>query len=175
VPSQLPEGVDADRAHRRYPDAATWTRRVILGILAVLVVLGLANTFGQSPSVSQAQGAAATLRVTAPADLRGGLIFQVRVDITAHQPLAKPRLVFSPAWFEAMTLNSLAPQPSTESTQDGAPAFGLSPIPAGQRATYWFYFQVNPTNVGWRRTENLTLLDDTTSVATIHRTITIYP
>ena len=171
----MPDGVDADRARPRYPDTATWARRVILGLLAVLIALGLANTFGQSPTVSEAQGPAATLRVSAPADLRGGLIFQVRVDIIAHRSLAKPSLVFSPAWFEAMTLNSLAPQPSTETTRNGAPAFGLSPIPAGQRATYWFYFQVNPTNIGWHDTENLTLTDGTTQVASIHRTITIYP
>lgn len=171
----LPEGVDADRARPPYPDTATWTRRVLLGLLAVLVVLGLANTFGQSPTVSQAQAPVATLRVTAPADLRGGLIFQVRVDIEARSSLAKPSLEFSPAWFEAMTLNSLAPQPATESTRDGDPVFVLSPIPAGHRATYWFYFQVNPTNVGWHRTETLTLFDGATRLAAIHRTITIYP
>jgi hypothetical protein len=148
---------------------------VLLGVLVLLVALGLGNTFGQSPTVSQAQMPTATLRVTAPADLRGGLIFQVRVDITAHTALAKPGLVFSPAWFEAMTLNSLAPQPSTETTQNGAPVFDLSPISAGQRATYWFYFQVNPTNIGWHRTEDLTLIDGTSRVATIRRTISIYP
>jgi hypothetical protein len=175
VPPELPDGVDGDRARPRYPDAATWTRRVLLGALLVLVVLGLANTFGQSPTVSHADTSTATLRVTAPADLRGGLIFQVRVDITAHTALAKPSLVFSPAWFEAMTLNSLAPQPSTETMRNGAPVFHLSPIPAGRRATYWFYFQVNPTNVGWHRTENLTLIDGSSRIATINRTITIYP
>jgi hypothetical protein len=144
-------------------------------MLAVLVVVGLANTFGQSPTASQAQTSIATLRVTAPADVRGGLIFQVRVDITAHQQLTKPSLVFSPAWFDNMTLNSLAPQPSTETTENGAPAFALSPIPAGHHSTYWFYFQVNPTNLGWHHTENVTLTDDTRQLATIHRTITIYP
>lgn len=147
----------------------------MLGLLAALVVLGLANTFGQSPTVSHAEGAAATLRVAAPADLRGGLIFQIRVDVTAHTALAKPSLVFSPAWFDSMTLNSLAPQPSTETTKNGAPVFALSPIAAGEHATYWFYFQVNPTNVGWHRAEDLTLRDGAVPIATIHRTITIYP
>jgi hypothetical protein len=167
--------MDADRSRPPYPDAATWTRRVFLGLLAVLVAAGLANVFGQSPTVSEAKTAIATMRVTAPTDLRGGLIFQVRVDITAGSTLAKPSLVFSPAWFDAMTLNSLAPQPATETSRNGAPAFHLSPIPPGRRATYWFYFQVNPTNIGWRRTEDLTLQDGATQVATIHRTVTIYP
>lgn len=175
VPPQLPDGLEADRSRPPYPDAGTWARRAFLGLLAVFVAVGLANVFGQSPAVSEAKTAIATMRVSAPTDLRGGLIFQVRVDIIAGSALAKPSLVFSPAWFDAMTLNSLAPQPPTETTRNGRPTFQLSPIPAGQRATYWFYFQVNPTNIGWRRTEDLTLEDGATQVATIHRTVTIYP
>ena len=153
----------------------TWARRVVLAGIALLVVLGLLNTFGQDPTVSQAQSASATLRVSAPADLRGGLIFQVRVDITAHRRLAKPMLVFSPGWFDSMTTNAIAPQPTTQVNIDGSPGFQLSPMPAGRLATYWFYFQVNPTNIGWQRPETLDLLNGTTLVASIHRTITIYP
>lgn len=175
VSAKLPEGIDSKRARPGYPDPATWVRRAVLVGLAVFVVFGLADAFGQSPTVSQSQTGGATFRVTAPADLRGGLIFQVRVDITAHRSLAKPTLVFSPAWFQAMTLNSLAPQPATESTRNGDPAFALSPIAAGESATYWFYFQVNPTNVGWERAENLSLENGTARVASVRRTITIYP
>jgi hypothetical protein len=141
----------------------------------VFVLLGLGNTFGQTPVESEADTASAALRVTAPADVRGGLIYQVRVDVSAHRALEKPRLVFSQTWFQGMTLNSLAPQPSTESSRNGDVAFQLSPIPAGTTATYWFYFQVNPTTVGWQEPENLQLKEGRVLVASIHRTLTIYP
>ena len=144
-------------------------------MLTAVVVLGLANTFGQAPSLSQAQSAGATLLVSAPADLRGGLIFQVRVRIRAHRELRHPRLVFSQGWFEQMTLNSSAPQPSTQASRNGSTVFGLAPIAAGRQAVYWFYFQVNPTNTGWNRAENLQLEDGSAILATIHRTVTIYP
>jgi hypothetical protein len=36
-------------------------------------------------------------------------------------------------------------------------------------------FQVNPTNVDWRRAETLQLLNDGTAVTTVDCTITIYP
>ncbi|HKV67991.1 MAG TPA: hypothetical protein VJN72_07865 [Gaiellales bacterium] len=147
----------------------------MLAAIAAFVLLGLLNTFGQRPSTSDARTAAATLVVTAPSDVRGGLIFQVRIQITARRRLAKPTLVFSPAWFESMTTNAVAPQPSTQTSINGWPAFQLSPIPAGQHATYWFYFQVNPTNVGWRRPETLQLDDGHVVIASIHRTITVYP
>lgn len=168
-----PDGVDRERS--TVSARSAWSSRIVLTAIALLVVLGLLNTFGQRPTTSQAEAQAATLRVTAPADLRGGLIFQVRVDIAAHRRLAKPILIFSRAWFDSMTTNSIAPQPSTQFNVDGSSAFQLSPIADGHDATYWFYFQVNPTNVGWRRPENLQLNDGTVPIATIHRTVTVYP
>ena len=175
APVKLPDGIDGDRARPNPGDRPTWARRAVLSGLAVFVVFGLINTFGQRPATTQAQTPAATLRVTAPTDVRGGLIFQVRVDITARRTLAKPTLVFSPAWWESMTTNAVAPQPSNQTSLDGSPAFALSPIRAGRRATYWFYFQVNPTNIGWQRPEVLQLEDNGVPVATIRRTITIFP
>jgi hypothetical protein len=175
MPGPAPEGVSRARDARRYPDAPTWLRRVLLGGLAVFVLAGLLNTFGQAPAATQADATSASLRITAPTDVRGGPIYQVRIDVAAHRRLIKPRLVFSQAWFQGMTLNSLAPQPSTESSRNGDAVFQLSPIFAGNTATYWFYFQVNPTNVGWQEPENLQLKDGRVLIASIHRTVTIYP
>ncbi len=160
---------------RPQPDFAAWVRRGILVIPAVLVILGLANTFGQRPTVSEASSGAAGLSVEAPADLRGGLMFQVRIQIFAHRRLVHPTLIFSHGWFESMTENSINPQASTETSFNDRPTFVFPPIAAGRRATYWFQFQVNPTNVGWRRNETVTLADGQTTLATVERTVTIYP
>lgn len=174
--SALPDGIERERSgDRPHPDASTWVRRAILVIPAVLVILGLANTFGQRPTVSEATSGAADLSVEAPADLRGGLMFQVRIEILAHRRLVHPTLILSHGWFESMTENSVNPQPSTETSLNDRPTFVFPPIAAGRRATYWFQFQVNPTNVGWRRNETVTLADGQTTLATVERTLTIYP
>lgn len=34
---------------------------------------------------------------------------------------------------------------------------------------------MNPTNAGWRRPENVTLSDGPTTLATVRRTLTVYP
>jgi hypothetical protein len=176
VASALPDGITRERSsNRHHPDAAAWVRRAILVVPAVLVILGLANTFGQRPTESGASSAAADLRVEAPSALRGGLMFQVRVQVLAHRRLSHPVLIFSHPWFESMTENSINPQPSAGSSVDDRPAFEFSPIAAGHRATYWFQFQVNPTNVGWRRPETVTRADGHTTLATVRRTLTIYP
>jgi hypothetical protein len=176
VASKLPDGLIRERScDRRHPDAATWVRRAILVVPAVLVVLGLANVFGQRATDSEASSPAADLRVSAPSDVRGGLMFQVRVQVLAHRRISHPVLVFSHAWYESMTQNSVNPQPVAGSSVDDRPAFEFSPVAAGHRATYWFQFQVNPTNVGWRRDETVTLADGHTTLAAVHRTVTIFP
>lgn len=147
----------------------------MVAVLGVFVLLALLNTFGQDPTTSEADAGPATLRVSAPTHLRGGLIFQVRVDVTAHSRLGKPSLVFSSGWFEQMSLNAILPQPSTQTSSNGLVTFQLPPMPAGRESTWWFYFQANPTNVGWNRPEVLQLDDGSATVAQINRTISVYP
>jgi hypothetical protein len=176
VASKLPDSLIRERScDRRHPDAATWIRRALLVVPAVLVVLGLANAFGQRATDSEARSAAADLRVSAPTHLRGGLMFQVRIQVLAHRRISHPVLIFSHAWYESMTQNSVNPQPAAGSSVGDRPAFEFSPVAAGHRATYWFQFQVNPTNIGWRRNETVTLADGHTTLATVRRTLTVYP
>jgi hypothetical protein len=176
VASQLPDGLIRERSSdRRHPDAATWVRRAILVLPAILIVLGLANVFGQRATDSVASSPAADLDVSAPAHLRGGLMFQVRIQVLAHRRISHPVLVFSHAWYESMTQNSVNPQPIAGSSVDDRPSFEFSPVAPGHRATYWFQFQVNPTNIGWRRNETVTLADGHTTLATVARTLTVYP
>jgi hypothetical protein len=87
----LPDGLTVERnrdltGRRRHP----WYRRVLLGCVAVLPVLALLNVFGQRPTVTLARASAADLEVTAPARLRSGLIFQVRVEVIAHRDISMP-------------------------------------------------------------------------------------
>ena len=95
-------------------------RKALLALIATLPVLALLNVFGQDPSSSAANSPGASMTVTAPDALRGGLIFQVRVDISAHQTLRQPQLVMSRGWWQEMSVNSIEPQPSTESSSNGA-------------------------------------------------------
>jgi hypothetical protein len=149
-------------------------RRALLALIAVLPLLALLNVFGQDPTSSAANSAAASLKVTGPAALRGGLIFQVRLDITAHQDLSKPQIVMSRGWWQEMSVNSIEPQPSTESTMNGSVVLSYDKLQAGQTLAVWLYFQVNPTNVG-RHNENIALYDGQTQLMQIKRSLTVFP
>ena len=151
-----------------------WYRRALLGAIAVLPILALLNVFGQRPTTTSAHAPAADLVVTAPARLRSGLIFQVRVKVTAHQDIQKPQLVFDPGWWESMSENSMAPNPSSETNENGRVVLSYTKLAAGHTLIAWLYFQVNPTNVGERR-EDVELDDGATPIAYVHRSLTIFP
>jgi hypothetical protein len=151
-----------------------WYRRALLCVIAVLPILALLNVFGQRPTTTSAHTLAADLVVTAPARLRSGLIFQVRVKVTAHQDIEKPQLVFDPGWWESMSENSMAPNPSSQTNENGRIVLSYNKLSAGHDLIAWLYFQVNPTNVGKRR-EDVELDDGSTRITYVHRSLTIFP
>jgi hypothetical protein len=126
--------------------------------VAALPVLALLDVFGQEPSTTTARSAAADLTVTAPTRLRSGLVFQVHVEVSAHRKLAHPEIAFARGWWDSMSVNSIVPEPSEESPDDGRVVLDYGELKAGERLSFWIYFQVNPTNVGKRR-EDVELRD----------------
>jgi hypothetical protein len=154
---------------------AIWVRRAVLTVLTVLCALALLNVFGQRPSTARAETAAATLSVYAPTALRGGDFMEARFHIAAKRELKKAILKLDPGWAEGTSVNTIEPSPVGEASDDGRLSFELGHIPAGQSFILFMQFQVNPTNVAWRRPQNVELDDGNTVVARIHRTITVFP
>jgi hypothetical protein len=151
-----------------------WTRRVLLGVVGVLIVLALLNVFGQRPSTTSGQGAAAELEVYSPERVRGGLYFETRFHIKAIRELKEATIVLDPGWLEGMTLNTVEPSPIAEASRDGKIAFELGRIPAGEKYLFFLQFQVNPTNIG-RRSNDVQLYDGEQLVLELDRTITVWP
>ena len=153
---------------------SVWLRRALLVLPGAIVVLGLANTFGQRPATTSAAGDAAELTVYAPTRARSGVVYAARFRIDAKRDLKRATLVFSPGWAEGYTVNGLSPQPLTEGSADGKPKFGFGHVPAGMHLTFWLSLQVNPTNVG-HRAQNVWLYDGAKLITTVHRDIIIFP
>jgi hypothetical protein len=151
-----------------------WFRRCVLAALAALVCAGLLGAFGQQPVTSRARGAAAELSVQAPANLRGGLIFQLRLTVRAHRALRKPALVLERGWFEGMSVNAILPDPNSGLSRNGVVRLTYPPMQAGHSMTVWIYFQVNPTTVGSRR-ETVELDDGSARLARIERAVRVWP
>lgn len=152
-----------------------WIRRALLTLVLLVPLAALLNAFGQRPQTETSTGAAATLKVSAPLRVRAGLLYQARFTITARRELRRAMLRFDPGWFESLTINTIEPQPESESTDgEGRPIFTLGRIAAGDRFRLFVYYQVNPTNVG-RRSQDVELLDGDAVVAHVDRSITVFP
>jgi hypothetical protein len=147
---------------------------VLLLVPLALVVVGLANLFGQRPVTSTASVPAARLVVTAPTHARSGLIYAARFRIYATSALKNATLVIAPGWADGYTVNGQAPQPLTQGSSNGQLVYGFGHVPAGQQLTYWLSLQVNPTTIG-HHTQTVWLYDGKTLLTVIRRSIFIFP
>jgi len=82
--------------------------------------------------------------------------------------------VLQPGWLEGFTLNTVAPSPIDEASDNGRLVFTLGHVPAGSTYRLYLQFQVNPTNVGSHR-QDVELLDGDRRVALVRRTVTVFP
>jgi hypothetical protein len=152
-----------------------WWRRGILGLIAVVCLLGLLNFFGQRPSTSTVDVPAAKLSLYAPSAIRGGDFMEARFHITAKQDLKKTMLELDPGWAEGMSLNEIEPSPLGQASDNGRLSLDLGHIPAGHSFILFMQFQVNPTNVAWHRPQNVELRDGNKVLARIHHSISVFP
>lgn len=152
-----------------------WARWIVVGLLTVAAILALFDVFGQRPSTSTATAPAASLELYAPEHLRGGLLFSARFHIRASEELKKATLVLDPGWAEGMAINTIEPSPVGEASTNGRLAFQLGHIPKGKSYILFMQFQVNPTNVAWRRPQNVELDDGGKQILVLHHHVTIYP
>jgi hypothetical protein len=173
--AEVPVGIDRPR----HQDLAgrnrhVWWRRVALAVVAAVPVLGLLNVFGQHAAPVSYASPAASLLIDSPVHVRGGVIFTTEIVITPHRQLHDARLYLGNGWFEAMTLNGVAPQPSTESAQGPWQVWDFGQLPAATAFHLWISWQTNPTNIG-RHPQTVALNDGGTHLMTVDRTLTVFP
>ena len=151
-----------------------WLRRSLVGLVALVALLALLGFVGQSPSTTQTVTPAATLSVNAPASVRGGLLYQARFTIVAHQELKNATLVLNAKWIDGLTVNTIEPSPVNEASRNGKLALELGHLAAGAKHVLYLDYQVNPTTVG-SRTLRAELDDGDQPVASFDRQLRIWP
>jgi hypothetical protein len=161
----------SDLAGRR---SEPWIRRALILLLLAIAVVALVGVFGQETKHTTVQAPAASLTLSSPTRVRGGLYFQTKIKVVARQNLAKPKIVLNDGFFDGLTLNTSEPQPSQEINRNGRIAFDYDTLNAGQQLSLWLQYQVNPVTVG-SRTQQVELDDGDTPIATITRNFTSFP
>jgi hypothetical protein len=169
-----PDGIVLDRHRDPSKARVVWFRRSVVVLVIALLAVGLAGVFGQSPRTSAVGGTEAKLTVAAPTRVRGGLFFQGRFTIEALERLAHATLVLDEGWLEHLSINTVEPAPAAEESRDGRLALDFGALQPGERLVAYIQFQVNPTNVG-RRSQGVTLADGERVIASVERTVTVFP
>jgi len=160
---------------RRRADRGVWARRVTMLAISAIVALALLNVFGQEPSTSDAAGASASLQVSAPETLRGGLLWQGRIRVLARATVTDPQLVLGEGWFEGMQVNTIEPAATGEApADDRRVALSYGRLEPGDQMTVWIELQVDPDNPGSRPLD-VELRDGGRPLAAVHRDITVLP
>jgi hypothetical protein len=151
-----------------------WVRRVVISLFAALLVAALFNVFGQRSESARAAGSGANLEVRGPTKVRGGLLFQQRITVEATRDIEFPRIVLGTGFADGLQLNTLEPQPQSESSRDGKIVLSYDSLSRGDKLEIWIQYQANPTHVG--DTDMSVEVDDrTTPLVTISRTLTTFP
>jgi hypothetical protein len=161
-------------AEPRALNVGLWARRAVIALLAIVAALALTDVFGQRESGSSSAGPGATLALRAPRVVRGGLMFQSRIEVTSTVGIDRPRLVLDRGWMEGMQVNSINPTPQGEAVRGDRVVLSFPTLADGDRMTVWLQFQVDPTNVG-RRAYGVELDDGERPLARIHRSISVLP
>jgi hypothetical protein len=171
VPERLTLAVNRDLVGRRHHQYVRW---FLLALVVGLLVAALLNAFGQRPTTVTVDVPDASLSLYAPTTVRSGLYYEARFEIRAKRELKHAFLVLDPGWLEGTTQNTLEPSPVSEASRDGKLSFELGHIPAGNRYILFMQLQVNPTNVG-NHTQDVALYDGKQRIATLDRTLTVFP
>lgn len=146
----------------------------MLVLLTAFIVAGLLNVFGQRPNSTIVRSPAASLELSAPSHLRGGLLYAATFTVHARRTLHHATLVLSPGWAEAQQMNTVEPSPVSQSSHDGELSLLLGKIRAGATYKLFMQFQVDPTSVG-RRAADVSLYDGSARLVHIDRTVTFFP
>src|SRR5437868_76755 len=166
------------KRHRDLVGIRPWgllSRWLVIGALTLVAILGLLNVFGQRPQTTTVSAPAATLKLYAPERLRSGLLFSARFHVYATSDLKDAVLVLDPGWVESMSINTIEPSPIGEASKNGRLSLDLGHIPKGQSYILFIQSQINPTNVAWRRPQNVELDDGPKQILVLHHHVTIYP
>ena len=151
-----------------------FARWILVGLIVAMAIAALLNVFGQEERFDRTVASGARLEVAAPTAVRGGLFFQGRFTITSSRDIENATLVLDRGWTEGMHINTIEPAPVGEASRGGRLALDFGHVAPGDVLVAYLQFQVNPTNIG-RRSQDVELFDGERLLASVDRTVTVWP
>jgi hypothetical protein len=141
-----PDGID----ERHIQPVDGWQRHaspLSLVVFAAVIVLALSGMLGHEREWNTQSGGAA-LTVHMPQLIRNGEFFEMRIGVESDEPITELVVGIDQAIWEDMTVNTLIPAATDESSADGEFRFTFAEQPAGTPFLLKIDAQVNPDILG---------------------------
>jgi hypothetical protein len=141
-----PDGID----ERHVRPLAGWRRHaspLSLAVFGAVVVLALTGVLGHERQWD-AQGGSTSLTVHMPEIIRNGEFFEIRIGVESGEPIGELAIGIGQGLWEDMTVNTLIPAASDESSEDGEYRFTFAELAAGTPFLFKIDLQVNPDILG---------------------------
>jgi hypothetical protein len=167
-----PDGIDEEHVR----PMAGWRRHaspLALVVFGAVMVLGMAGLLGREADW-RAEANGARLEVHTSEILRNGEFFEMRVSVEADEPITELVIGVDAALWEDMTVNTMIPAASDETSADGEFRFTFAELGAGTPFLMKIDLQVNPDIVAGNEGA-VTLYDGEEPLAVTDVTITVLP
>jgi hypothetical protein len=167
-----PDGI----GERDIRPVARWRRHASpMGILVfgIVVVLALLGVLGHERTWTATAGGA-DLEVHGPEVIRNGEFFEIRVRVRADDPLTELAIGVDQALWEDITVNTMIPAATDETSEDGEVRFAFAELPAGTEFLLKIDLQVNPDIVGGNEGA-ITVYDGEEPIVSTDVSITVLP
>jgi hypothetical protein len=141
-----PDGID----ERHVRPVEGWRRHaspLSLAVFGAVVALALLGLLGHERQW-EARGGSTSLSVHMPEIIRNGEFFEMRVTIESGEPIGELAIGIDQALWEDMTVNTLIPAATDETSEDGEFRFTFAELAAGTPFLFKVDVQVNPDIFG---------------------------
>jgi hypothetical protein len=139
----FPSGIDQTHLRvRHWPFAASMAATLIIGLFLAGALFG--NFGGTANPRQSASFPSATVTAEFPEILRNGEFFEMRLSIEVKQRFEDLQISISTSYLRDLTINTMIPAPSEETSADGYYTFSFGPAEPGDILTFKIDGQINP-------------------------------
>jgi len=170
--TSFPDGIAEDNVR----PIEGWRRHaspLSLVAFGVVVALALSGVLGRERTWSAEQNGAA-LEVHAPEIIRNGEFLEMRVRVTADQPIDELVIGIDESLWVDVTVNTMIPAAAEESSEDGEVRLTFAELPAGTAFLFKVDMQINPDIVGGND-GTMTVYDGDVELVATDLSITVLP
>jgi hypothetical protein len=170
--AHVPDGI----AEEHVRPVAGWRRHaspLALVVFGTVMVLGMTGLLGREADW-RAETNGVSLEVHTSEILRNGEFFEMRVRVEADEPITELVIGVDSALWEDLTVNTMIPAASDETSEDGEFRFTFAELEAGTPFLMKIDLQVNPDIVAGNEGA-VSVYDGEEPLATTDVTIAVLP